>query len=110
MHVGVGVVSVSWQPLSAVVLDGSVEVEGESTGGADKGKAHCPGSVEEVGPMPKWCVPCPSGVPHAQVVCPMPKWCGPIFMCARVLCRGCRLMELCFVSSSFVQTVEEEGR
>lgn len=53
MHVGVGAVSVSWQPLSAVVLDGSVEVEGESTGGADKGKAHCPGSVEEVCPMPK---------------------------------------------------------
>lgn len=33
---------------SGVVADDSIEAEGESTGGADKGQAHCPGSVEEV--------------------------------------------------------------
>ena len=42
------VVIVFMWAFSAVVVDGSIEAEGESTGGADKGQAHCPGSVEKV--------------------------------------------------------------
>lgn len=82
--------------LSAVVLDGSVEVEGESSGGADKSKAHCAGAVEKV------CVhvPCATST----------QWCT--LTCVHMVCKeGACLTELYLFSPPLsIQTVAEEGR